>query len=208
MRLHVTGDVEGAARRYQALLQEQPDNPAIIDALGSAALQGGHAQQALTLFAEAARIDPGNARYLQHLAQAQRQSGALRAAIGTLEQAQALAPENQELFEAFIRACIDGGCFLDAENAVRARIEAAPYEMHWRKLLVFLYESQEKHSAALPHLEVLYRADEDQPEAFFLNYAASLYDVGRKEEAHAVVDAGLARYPGSPALSELKTVMA
>lgn len=208
MRLHVTGNLPQAAQAYQILLQEDPGNADAAHALGAIALQSQDYKNATQLFARAVELQPKNARFLHHLANAQLLDGSPNAGIDSLDKAiEASASLDNKMLADFIDACMENGRLHTAKARLDVLIEREPYEMLLRKLMVYVTENMGKPQEALPHFAMLLEADEEQPDVFFYNYAATLFDSGEKEEAARILALGLAQHPASSMLAELKSAM-
>ena len=67
---HRQGDLERAAKIYEAALIEDPDRPEALHLLGLVALQRGDSQRAVSLLSRATALVPGEADYQGGLAEA------------------------------------------------------------------------------------------------------------------------------------------
>lgn len=67
---HQNGDLDRAARAYEAALAADPDDADALHLLGLVALQRGDAPRAAALIGRAAALRPGDATYLANLAEA------------------------------------------------------------------------------------------------------------------------------------------
>jgi aspartate beta-hydroxylase len=94
------GDMAAAARGYQAVLQEQPENPHALNSLGMMALNGGAFPKAEALFRQAATADPAEPALWLNVANAQRQQGDDAGERASLDAALAL---DQRHFMALLR---------------------------------------------------------------------------------------------------------
>ena len=88
--LRVCGDLPRAWEAGQAALALEPNYPEARNNLGVIAFFRKEWREALVQFREAVRLRPGDARYLTHLGDAQRESGRLQEAAATYRRALAL----------------------------------------------------------------------------------------------------------------------
>jgi tetratricopeptide (TPR) repeat protein len=96
MALHRAGQLEQAARRYEAILEVQPAHLDALHLLGVLAAQSGDHRRAAELIAKAIAIDPAHAVLHRNLGLAQRGLGRAELAIASFERAVALKPDYAE----------------------------------------------------------------------------------------------------------------
>lgn len=93
LNLHRRGDLEGAARVYQALLRTQPHNAEALHLLGVATEGLGNSQQGIELMEQALAIDPGLASAHLNRANALKRVGRYQDALAGYTAALQLKPD-------------------------------------------------------------------------------------------------------------------
>lgn len=119
------GDFSGAFSAV-APLTEQNEDPALADLLGTIALRLGQWTEAAAAFRKAHQADPGQAKYLIGLAQAEAHTGNLPEAGQCLDHALELQPNSAEALND--RGCLFQmeGNFVDAERFFRRALSIDP----------------------------------------------------------------------------------
>ena len=114
---------EGVLR---SLLEHSPDDASVLHALGLLMVREKQDQKALALFAQAAQIDPSNARYAYVYAVALADAGDPRSAIETLERSIKSHPYDRDSLAALIGFCDQAGQYPEAYNYARRLNELEP----------------------------------------------------------------------------------
>jgi len=91
---HAAGDLDGAVRRYHAVLAARPGDANALNLLGVAARQQDDLAQALRFAEAAVRARPGNSVFLSNLGATLAESGHLGSAIAALRAAVRADPAN------------------------------------------------------------------------------------------------------------------
>ena len=91
-RLHQAGDLEGAAARYEALLERAPDHPDALHLLGVTRYQEGDFAEAESLIRRAIERNPGAASYRSNLGNALKSAGRPREAETAYREALEIDP--------------------------------------------------------------------------------------------------------------------
>ncbi len=116
---HERGDLEQAARIYEAALAEQPDEPDALHLLGLVALQRGEAGRAVELIGRAVSLRPNAAAFHADLAEAYWSLGRIDEVIDCCEAALRLEPESPGIL-----------CNLGATLVARGDLDAALVRFH------------------------------------------------------------------------------
>lgn len=93
---HKAGDLDAARRGYEAVLQQQPDQPDALHLLGLLLDQGGEHERAIALIGRAVALVPGQAEWQGNLATALLAAGRLDEAEAGYRHAIALDPRYVE----------------------------------------------------------------------------------------------------------------
>src|SRR5262249_43191959 len=96
LALHQRGALDDAARAYQGVLAEDPDQADALHLLGLIAHQRGDSPRAVELIGRAVALRPGVAAYHANLAEAYRALGQLDRAAGCCRTALRLNPNQAE----------------------------------------------------------------------------------------------------------------
>jgi tetratricopeptide (TPR) repeat protein len=118
-------DGEGEAVLHQ-VLERSPYDAAALHALGLWMVRRRQNQEALSMFAGAARLDPANARYVYVYAIALNESGQTRAAIETLEDNIKVHPYDRDSLAALVGFCDQTGKPFEALTYARRFNEVDP----------------------------------------------------------------------------------
>jgi tetratricopeptide (TPR) repeat protein len=118
-------DGEGEAVLHQ-VLERSPYDAAALHALGLWLVRHRQNQEALSMLAGAARLDPANARYVYVYAIALNDSGQTRAAIETLEDNIKLHPYDRDSLAALVAFCDQTGKPFEALTYARRFNEVDP----------------------------------------------------------------------------------
>jgi tetratricopeptide (TPR) repeat protein len=127
LRHHQTGNLQEAARLYQAILAHNPNHPDALHLLGVVAHQLGQDQQAADLISRAISLRPTAAAYHANLGEVWRALGQLGRAVEASRAALRLQPNYPEAANNLGLALLVGGDTAGAAAQFRAAIEFRPH---------------------------------------------------------------------------------
>jgi tetratricopeptide (TPR) repeat protein len=201
----MAGDAEGAARRYERLVERRPGSAAAKTGLGYAHLRAGRLEAAARLFTAALERDPRYVPALVGQASVANRRGDPEAALASYRLAQEAAPQDalvrkrlaalklqvadQRMAEA--EASVRSGDTASAAEAYGKALDAAPELAAVRLALADVLVGRKDTGGAI---EVL-RADPTQDRAVALKLGGLLASRQDFEEAAEVFDRLLARDP-------------
>ena len=181
---HGRGDLERAARCYQAALAEDPDRPDALYLLGLAAFQRGDPARAFTLMEKAVAIRPDEADYQAGLGEVQRVLGRLDQAEACCREAARLRPDSPDHLCNLGAILVDRGKVDEAVGWFRQALALHPDFVAAHNNLANALLLKGDASAALDHFRTAARLDPGSAEAH-VNLGAILMDRGELNESLA-----------------------
>jgi tetratricopeptide (TPR) repeat protein len=124
---HRRGELAEAARIYENLLAEQPEQPDALHLLGVVAIQRGHCERAVELIGRAIGRQPGVAAYHANLAEAYRALGRAAEAADSARAALRLQPNYPEAANSLGLALVAQGQLDPAMAQFRAALRLKPH---------------------------------------------------------------------------------
>jgi len=171
LKRHLSGQLAEASEIYQQILALEPAHDEALHLLGMVAGQQGAAERALSLIAQAVRLNPDNAAYRNNLANTLRQLGRLDEALVQYRDALALRPDAPEIHNNYANALRDRGRLRDAMASYLMALELAPHSAEIHYNLANVYADQGDSADAEHHYR---RALALRPA-----FADALYNLGR-----------------------------
>lgn len=193
-RLHQAGDLEGAAARYEALLERAPDHPDALHLLGVTRYQRGDFAGAESLIRRAIERNPGAASYHSNL------GNALKSA-GRPQEAEAAYREALEIDPRFVDALRNLGIVLSGMGRHSEALEILDRALvhHPGHSAILLARGNAlrmlgKPAEALSAYDAALAAEPELSEAL-CGKACALRDLGQYEEALSVFKETVRRNP-------------
>ncbi len=179
---HRSGDLDRAARAYEAALVADPNNADALHLLGLVALQRGDAGRALTLIGRAVAMRPDDATFLAHLAEAHWALGQGDRAVACCRAALVLDPHDAGVHCNLGLTLIALGELDTALEHLRQAVRLAPDLSAARNNLGRALRIKGEKSAALTEFHHAIRLDPGSAEAYS-NAAELLLELGQPEAA-------------------------
>ena len=117
--LHASGDLEGARRHYQLVVDRGAQSFELFNNLGVVCLELGESAVAVRHFSTALEIQPGDRVARANLAEAKAEAGDVRDAIELLMTLVEEQPDDAGTYVVLAKIYIDQGWFNDAANALQ-----------------------------------------------------------------------------------------
>src|SRR4051794_38297487 len=130
-------DYAGAESAYASLLDKMPGNFDILYNLGLAALNAGHRDRAIDVFAAARRQRPDDPDVLVSLARAYVESGRVDESIALLTGVRRIAPTRDDALALLARVCTYAGFHADAAEAWKEYLKLRPDDEVARREMAF-----------------------------------------------------------------------
>jgi tetratricopeptide (TPR) repeat protein len=181
---HRRGELDRAARAYEAALAEDPDHPAALHLLGLVALQKGDPARAVALIGRAIAVRPAEAGFLASLAESYRALGRSDRAVECGRAAVRLRPDSPEIHGQLAAALADAGDLDGAIGHYREALRLRPEFVAAHNNLGDALLSRGDRAAALAHFREAVRLDPASAEARS-NLGRLLVDQGQLEEGLA-----------------------
>ncbi len=195
---HRRGDLERAAREYEAALAEDPDRSEALYLLGVVGLQRGEPGRAATLLERAVAVRPEVADYHAGLAEAYRALGQLDRAIGGCRDALRLRPESPEILCNLGALLVDRGEIDAGIDSFRDALRFRPGFPAAHNNLGHALRRKGETEAALEHFRAAVRANPAAAEAHS-NLGTILLEQGQASEALDHCREAVRLQTGSPA---------
>ncbi len=142
------GNPGTAARQYQQILDQVPDDPDSLLGLGVALQRMGLREEALDTYRHLLEVDPGNRRALRSLVALAGQ-GAPESALGSLEKLRRRYPAYAPLHAQLAAVQARLGRPEAAIASMRRAVQLAPESLRFRYNLAILYDRAGRHAAAV-----------------------------------------------------------
>ncbi|HZD24738.1 MAG TPA: sulfotransferase [Alphaproteobacteria bacterium] len=184
---HRTGDFATAERVYTAVLERQPDHAPALNAFGILRLQQGRVEEACTLFRQAIRTAPREAKHHSNLGNALMALGTAEPAVEAFAQAVELAPLNVEFQANLATAEMAAGWSERAVEDFARALALRPDHLRSLTNLGALLSKLNRLDEALGYLEQAAAQPEPGAEAL-LNLASVCERLNRTEAAAQALD--------------------
>lgn len=195
---HRQGDLDRAARAYEAALAEDPDRPDANYLLGMIALQRGNPTLAAALIGRAVSARPQQADYQAGLAEAYRQLAQWDRALGCYKEAIRLRPDSPEHHCNLGALLVDRGEIERAVQYFQSALILRPDFAAAHNNLGNALQIQGDTSAALTHLRAAARLEPASGEVHS-NLGAALLKRGETQDALVHCQQAVRLRPNSPA---------
>lgn len=196
---HGLGNLDRAARDYQAALDEDPDRPDALYLLGLVTLQRGDPSHAFTLMDRAVALRPDEADYHAGLAEAHRVLGRADRAEASCREAVRLRPDSPEHLVNLGAILVDRGAFDAAVDCFREALRIHPDFVAAHNNLGGALLRLGDASAALDHFRAAARLDPGSAEPH-VNLGAILMERGELAESLAHCREAVRLRPDLPAV--------
>jgi tetratricopeptide (TPR) repeat protein len=182
LSLHRAGQWAGAARLYQSILAEKPDDPDALYLLGVVHHQQGQHARAAELIGRACTLQPSTALFHADLAEAYRGLGQLERAVGCCQTALRLRPDFPEALCNLGLALQELGRNAEAAEHLRRSLRLQPDSATTHNALGLALRGLNRPEEALAHF---LRAAELAPDRLpaRANLSRLLLEMGRPAEA-------------------------
>ncbi|MDR1425216.1 MAG: PEP-CTERM system TPR-repeat protein PrsT [Azoarcus sp.] len=192
------GDVARARDVADRAAASWPDDPAVLQVLGSVQLAAKDTQQAVSTFASLAGLRPKSAMPLLMLAEAQRAGGNASGADASVKKALTLEPANLQAQRMMIESLLAQKDFQGAVQATRTMQRQARNAEQGYTLEGDIYAEQGKTAEAIAAYDKAFKLG-GRLEQFIRLHAALLRDQ-RNDEAQTLTQAWLAASPNDVAV--------
>ncbi|MBD3160980.1 MAG: tetratricopeptide repeat protein [Candidatus Eisenbacteria bacterium] len=180
--LHRKGKLSRAERAYRSLLDEDPDDPAVLGSLGRLRLQRGDAGEAASFLVRAVRAAPTAASHHELLAHAYRKLGNLDLAVGEYRLALRCGAPHSRCGNALGRLLLDRGEPFAALEVFLDSVKESPgVEATWLNLSIALNRIGD-HGRAIEVCERILAQDRGN-RAALTNLGMAYRGLGRRAEA-------------------------
>jgi tetratricopeptide (TPR) repeat protein len=203
--LREKGDLDRAARLYEVVLEQQPDNADALEGLGLLHREQGRFTEAIRELAAAANARPG-AAVLSDLGFAQACGGRPEDALGTYDQALQLAPDDANVLNRRGCALCDLKQFAAALESYDRALALAPAHVSALSNRGSALIDLGRPAEGLESCEKALALNPSYAEAH-VNRGAALRELGRAAEALAAFDRALAVKPGYALAAEAKGLL-
>jgi Flp pilus assembly protein TadD len=186
----LSGDLAGAAARYERVLATDPEQWDALYLYGTALLQLGRLREAIDIFQRAAMLRPGIPDVYNNLGVAYQGLGDVDEAVRAYRSAIEFKPDFDLAHVNLARLLASAGWFAEAEISLHRAVQIKPADVGYRLQLAGVIGRQEKWQQAASVLE---EALDLQPHNLDLkmNLAAALVHQERLDEAVCVYRAVL-----------------
>lgn len=195
--LHAGGDLEGARRHYQAVVDAGARSFELFNNLGVACLDLGEAAAAVRNFSQALEMVPGDRLVRGNLAEAKAAAGDVRDAIEMFTALVQEQPEDAGVYVAMAKVFLDQGWFADAGNALAMARRFGADSLELCNLEGIACREQYRYAEAVERFDAGL-ALEPGNAALHTNRANALAWLGRDETAEAGYRQALAAAPEDP----------
>ncbi len=179
---HRQGDLEGAAKVYEAALAEDPDRSEALHLLGLVHFQRNELEQAATLITRAATLAPEQAPYHVSLAEVYWAQGKLDDAVLSCQTALQIQPDNPDILCNLGATFVDQGRIDEALSCFHQALQLNPNLAAAHNNLGNVLQIQGDSKSALAHFHMAVRLDPSVAGAHN-NLGKALLERGKWSEA-------------------------